>query len=96
VRAVPFFVEDGTGKVGVHPLDSEEWVVKAGAFRFGRHPGNLGTLVHFQDRFRVMSYGNEHEISYLRTVRFPKRSARLWRPGCAPPKPSYSAVARYS
>jgi len=24
-------------------------------------------LVHIQDRFRAMSYGNEHETSYLRT-----------------------------
>ena len=27
-------------------------------------------LVHIQDRFRAMSYGNEHETSYLRTYAF--------------------------
>jgi uncharacterized membrane protein YeaQ/YmgE (transglycosylase-associated protein family) len=27
----------------------------------------LPFLVHIQDRFRAMSYGNEHETSYLRT-----------------------------
>jgi hypothetical protein len=32
-------------------------------------------LVHIQDRFRVMSYGNEHETSYLRTYAF-RRGAR--------------------
>jgi protein-S-isoprenylcysteine O-methyltransferase Ste14 len=29
------------------PLDSEDEVVKAGAFRFSRHPGNLGALGFF-------------------------------------------------
>lgn len=29
-----------------------------------------GELVHIQDRFRAMSYGNEHETSYLRTYAF--------------------------
>ena len=28
------------------------------------------SLVHIQDRFRAMSYGNEHETSYLRTYAF--------------------------
>ena len=28
------------------------------------------SLVHIQDRFRAMSYGNEHETSYLRTHAF--------------------------
>jgi hypothetical protein len=27
-------------------------------------------LVHIQDRFRAMSYGSEHETSYLRTYAF--------------------------
>jgi hypothetical protein len=30
----------------------------------------LMELVHIQDRFRAMSYGNEHETSYLRTYAF--------------------------
>ena len=34
-------------------------------------PGaSLSFLVHIQDRFRAMSYGNEHETSYLRTHAF--------------------------
>src|SRR5215218_3089822 len=31
---------------------------------------SLRRLVHIQDRFRAMSYGNEHETSYLRTYAF--------------------------
>src|SRR5215211_804091 len=33
-------------------------------------PPLMCLLVHIQDRFRAMSYGNEHETSYLRTYAF--------------------------
>jgi DNA-binding NarL/FixJ family response regulator len=35
-----------------------------------RQVRELMELVHIQDRFRAMSYGNEHETSYLRTYAF--------------------------
>ena len=34
------------------------------------YSADSGNLVHIQDRFRAMSYGNEHETSHLRTYAF--------------------------
>src|SRR5215217_143532 len=45
----------------------EPWILVFARFIQGV---GAAALVHIQDRFRAMSYGNEHETSYLRTYAF--------------------------